>query len=352
MSVGVLRIVDINNPGVRMRSSRPAPLLIALLLALTTAFGQLAVTNPAGAASANAAQRSAAIPMRVGDTGWKVRVLQSRLHQLGLHSEIITSRFDPETRAGVRKFQARRNRPATAVVDRPTWRRLVAKTTPPTREALHNIYTPGRAILKAGDRGLTVRRLQARLKQVRWYSGDVSAVFDDKTVKAVSGFQAKRRIPVTGQVDRRTRDRLAAMTRKPTKAELFNIRPTGPALDPRCLTGRAMCVDKTSRSLRWVVDGRVRTGFDVRFGSDELPTREGAFTVFRKSRDHVSSLYNTPMPYAMFFSGGQAVHYSPDFAATGYNGASHGCVNVRDYAGIRRLFDRVRLGDKVIVYRS
>ena len=41
------------------------------------------------------------------------------------------------------------------------------------------------------------------------------------------------------------------------------------------------------------------------------------------------------MPYAMFFSGGQAVHYSPDFAARGYNGASHGCVNVRNLGGIQ-----------------
>jgi lipoprotein-anchoring transpeptidase ErfK/SrfK len=89
----------------------------------------------------------------------------------------------------------------------------------------------------------------------------------------------------------------------------------------------------------------------VRFGSDELPTREGAFSVGWKSRDHVSTIYDTPMPYAMFFSGGQAVHYSPDFAARGYNGASHGCVNVRNLAGIRSLFDQARVGDKVIVYR-
>jgi lipoprotein-anchoring transpeptidase ErfK/SrfK len=54
----------------------------------------------------------------------------------------------------------------------------------------------------------------------------------------------------------------------------------------------------------------------------------------------------------MFFSGGQAVHYSPDFAANGYNGASHGCVNVRDRAVVAWLFDQVRIGDKVIVYRS
>jgi len=58
------------------------------------------------------------------------------------------------------------------------------------------------------------------------------------------------------------------------------------------------------------------------------------------------------MPYAMFFSGGQAVHYSSDFAARGYNGASHGCVNVRDLGKIKVLFSEIKVGDKVIVYRS
>lgn len=322
-----------------MRTPRFLSLLLALMMALSIA----AVAVPANAAFDR---------LRFGDTGWKVRVLQSRLHQLGLHSEVITSRFDAQTRDGVRTFQARRQRETTGVVDRTTWERLVAKTAVPTTEALHNVYTPGRTLLKAGDQGLRVRRLQARLAQVKWYDGKVTGVFDAKTVAGVNGFQTKRKIPATGEVDRRTLVRLAEMTRKPSKAELFNIVPSGPTLDARCLTGRALCVDKTSRSLRWVIDGIVKSRYDVRFGSNELPTREGAFAVFKKSRDHVSSLYNTSMPFAMFFSGGQAVHYSPDFAATGYNGASHGCVNVRDYNGIRWLFDQVQLGDKVIVYRS
>ncbi|WP_372498597.1 L,D-transpeptidase [Yinghuangia soli] len=118
------------------------------------------------------------------------------------------------------------------------------------------------------------------------------------------------------------------------------------------MTGRAMCIDKTTRKLTWVIDGVPQYGFEVRFGSKELPTREGAFQVNSKSRDHVSTIYHTPMPYAMFFSGGQAVHYSPDFAANGYNGASHGCVNVRNKPLIQKLFNEARVGDKVIVYRS
>jgi lipoprotein-anchoring transpeptidase ErfK/SrfK len=102
--------------------------------------------------------------------------------------------------------------------------------------------------------------------------------------------------------------------------------------------------------LVWVIDGKPQLRMDVRFGSFETPTREGAFSVGWKSRNHVSTIYHTPMPYAMFFSGGQAVHYSADFAARGYAGASHGCVNVRNLSGISSLFGQVRVGDKVIVY--
>jgi len=104
--------------------------------------------------------------------------------------------------------------------------------------------------------------------------------------------------------------------------------------------------------LRWMIDGDIRTTLDARFGSELTPTREGTFTVYWKSRDHVSSLFDTPMPYAMLFDGGQAAHYSPDFAANGYNGSSHGCVNIRDKGAIAAIFDQVRIGDKVIVYRS
>jgi peptidoglycan hydrolase-like protein with peptidoglycan-binding domain len=325
--------------------------LTALLLALLCSLGTVSVVaGTAGAASASS--RAGFAPMRPGDTGWRVRVLQSRLHQLDLHSEVVTNRFDAETRAGVATFQRRRGWTSDGVVDQRTWTRIVSLTTEPTTEALHNVYVPGPPLLERGDTGMWVRQVQARLKQVRWYDGAVTGRYSRTTVEAVRGFQAKRRIPVTGEVDRRTLTRLKDMTREPTRAELFNIVPAGPALDPRCVTGRAMCVDKTSRTLRWVVDGVVLKDVEVRFGSDELPTREGAFAVFRKSRDHVSSLYDTSMPFAMFFSGGQAVHYSPDFAANGYNGASHGCVNVRDRAAVAWLFDQVRLGDKVIVYRS
>ncbi len=211
-------------------------------------------------------------------------------------------------------------------------------------------------LLERGDHGPRVRELQSRLRQLAWFFGDVDDRYGPSTTIAVKGFQRKRHFPVTGYVDRRTLDRLVAMTHEPTADELANRFPgdldTRARLDLRCLTGRALCIDKASSTVRWVVDGRVRRTLAVRFGASYSPTREGLFHVGWKSRDHVSKLYGSAMPYAMFFSGGQAVHYSSDFAARGYAGASHGCVNVRDLAGIRALFDEVSVGDKVVIYWS
>ncbi len=219
----------------------------------------------------------------------------------------------------------------------------------------------GRVVLLGpGDTGAGVRELQARLRQIDWFSGDVTDFYGDVTRAAVAGFQTKRGFGSTGEVDQETLTRLEEMTHEPTADELANVVPVavatdpadGAALDPRCLTGRVVCIDKTSSSLRYVVDGDVRLSVDARFGGNGHFTREGAFQVLRKSRDHVSSLYDSSMPFAMFFSGGEAVHYSPDFAANGYAGSSHGCVNIRDYDAVAWLFDQVEVGDPVVVYWS
>ena len=288
-----------------------------------------------------------------GDTGDEVRRLQARLTQLAWFTPPTTGRYDATTRVAVRQFQGKRGLHRTGVVDPTTWRRLVTLTRAPSREETFNLAGP--PIHQVGDRGAPVRVVQARLRQLAWYAGDVTGSYDARTVSAVTGFQDKRHVPATGRVDRRTLDLLEQMTHDPTADELANREPDpadGAALDPRCTTGRVLCVDKTSRSLRWVVDGTVRTTLDVRFGSEYTPTREGRFTVYWKDREHVSDLYGSEMPLAMFFSRGQAVHYSSDFAARGYAGASHGCVNVRDHAALAALFDQVRTGDAVVVYRS
>ncbi len=294
--------------------------------------------------------------IKPGDSGDMVRELQHRLQQIEWFEGKITPTYGDQTRLAVEGFQGKRGLPITGEVDRATWDRLLDMTRTPTKNEMYNVLVVGPALLSNGDKGDSVKDLQARLKQIGWFSGDVTGNYGPVTVESVKGFQAKREIPVTGEVDQRTLDRLHGMTRTPTANELNNITPTPAAepsamtLDDRCLEGRVICISKAQRMLAWVVDGEIRMQMQVRFGSELTPTRNGVFSVGWKSRDHVSSLYDTPMPFALFFSGGQAIHYSPDFAANGYNGASHGCVNVRDKAAVASLFDTAKVGDKVVVY--
>ena len=124
-----------------------------------------------------------------------------------------------------------------------------------------------------------------------------------------------------------------------------------PGLPNACKAGRVICISKSARTIKFVVNGRTQLSLAARFGGSHTPTREGSFRVYWKSIDHVSSLYGTAMPFAMFFSGGQAIHFSSDFARRGYSGASRGCVNTRDYRVTRALFHSVHVGDRVYVYR-
>lgn len=292
-----------------------------------------------------------------GDSGKKVRELQARLQQLNWFGGELSDNYGPTTREAVTGFQKKRNLQATGAVDQKTWDSLTAMTKKPSAADLKNAEPAGKAIMKQGQTSDRIKDLQARLTQLDWFSEKVTGYYGSVTSQAVKGFQGKRGLQATGAVDQKTWDSLTGMTKKPTKSELSGTSGSSSGgstagLDKRCLTGRAICINKSTSQLTWVVDGKAQLHFDVRFGADTSPTREGSFSVGWKAKDWTSTLYHSEMPYSMFFSGGQAIHYSSDFAARGYAGASHGCVNVRDLAGIKSLFGQAQVGDKVIVYRS
>ena len=205
---------------------------------------------------------------------------------------------------------------------------------------------------KKGQSNSGVTALQRRLiKADVLGSAYATGYFGTKTEAAVKRFQRRYGLSASGKVNKTTWKKLVKKTG--TIKISSSASSGGKKLDRRCkFSGRALCIDKTRDKLYYVKNSTIIKTFDARFGCASTRTREGRFKVNWKSRNHYSTIYHTPMPYAMFFSGGQAVHYSSDFAARGYNGCSHGCVNIRNKSGIRWVFDRVRVGDRVIVYRS
>ena len=170
---------------------------------------------------------------------------------------------------GVKGFQDKRGLKKTGNVDATTWTQLTKRTKTPTKDERHNVLRPGKAIYQQGSSGDKVRELQARLKQIAWFSGSVTGTYGSATASAVKGFQDKRGIPETGEVDARTWSRLVAMTRTPTDDAKHNRtpKPSAKGLDQRCLTGRAICISKSTNSLTWVVDGKAQLKMDVRFGA-------------------------------------------------------------------------------------
>ena len=116
-----------------------------------------------------------------------------------------------------------------------------------------------------------------------------------------------------------------------------------------CRTETSICIDTRQRLLRFVKDGRVILTADARFGLPSQQTARGTFRVLSRDRTHWSRLYRTSMPFALFFHGGQAIHYSHYFARDGYAGASHGCVNLRDREKAQWVFEHAPVGTRVYI---
>ena len=122
-------------------------------------------------------------------------------------------------------------------------------------------------------------------------------------------------------------------------------------IDSRCKTkGIVLCASKIDHKVRYMKNGRVVKTLDARFGRRGFRTREGTFHVFRRVRHDWSYVYHVPMTYSLYFSRGEAVHYSSDFARHGYGLGSHGCINTRDRRAMAWVFAHTPRGTKVVVY--
>ncbi|MFE2128323.1 MULTISPECIES: L,D-transpeptidase family protein [Streptomyces] len=111
---------------------------------------------------------------------------------------------------------------------------------------------------------------------------------------------------------------------------------------------RVTCVD-LERQLLWVQRGSrvVFPPVPIRTGRDYQETRTGWHEVYWRNKNHVSTLYGTPMPHAQFFDGGQALHGSP--GSLYGTGGSAGCVNLTE-PDAERLWGLLAEGDAVYVW--
>ena len=87
-------------------------------------------------------------------------------------------------------------------------------------------------------------------------------------------------------------------------------------------------IDKSSQRMTVSVDGAPRYNWPVSTGRDGYGTPSGSYRPQSMARHYFSrKYYNAPMPHAIFFYYGFAIHGTNDIARLG-GPASHGCVRL------------------------
>jgi hypothetical protein len=87
-------------------------------------------------------------------------------------------------------------------------------------------------------------------------------------------------------------------------------------------------IDKAVQQMSVIQNGRLLYVWPVSTTRDRSSTPSGVYTPERLERSWFSrAYYNSPMPHAIFFHGGYAIHGSDDMSRLG-GPASHGCVRL------------------------
>jgi lipoprotein-anchoring transpeptidase ErfK/SrfK len=180
-----------------------------------------------------------------------------------------------------------------------------------------------REVVRFGERDRSpydiehVRELQWRLRREGLYRHSPNGRFGTATRAAVTRFQRRHDLRPSGRANRATWR--ALLQRSNINLRTARRRCSG--------DGWHVCYDRRNHQVTLWRNGRLWNTYLVRGGSYANKTRTGDFTVFKRDKDHVSSLFGSPMPYSQFFSGGQALHGSRNMMDP-YEGHSHGCVNM------------------------
>jgi L,D-transpeptidase catalytic domain len=129
----------------------------------------------------------------------------------------------------------------------------------------------------------------------------------------------------------------------PNAAAATAFASPGRAAGAPCTATARACLDLSSNRAWLTRNGAVEYGpVPITHGRTGYRTPPGTFRVTYKNRDHVSSIYDAPMRYSVFFNGGIALHEGS------LREKSHGCVHLSSTAA-RTFFGALNRGDVVQV---
>ncbi len=245
----------------------------------------------------------------------------------------------------------------------------VAASTAPVSAATYNgseaTCKSNRPTLRTGDNGTCVRVAQKLLatKGVFNRTARTPSTFGPATTASTIAFQRHAGLVQDGVIGNNTWNALLGGA-APSTTTTPTSTTSASGLPASCRrAAKTICIVKAagSRAKLYAVQtsagkSQVLRSMDVRTGDargSKYTTTTGSFSVGDRYVDYTSKAYNAPMPYSLFFNGGQAIHYSGTFAEDGYdnNASSHGCVNVGRRSDAKWLYEWSPKYTRVIVTR-
>lgn len=132
--------------------------------------------------------------------------LEQRLSALGYLNGEADSAYDADTRSALESFQQANGLDVTGVADATTIERLEGGQALSRQDYLTgfaNAYAQMAPLAKGSDANdvTVLQRMQRKLKDYGYYSGEPDGIFSDATRQAVEGFQMVNGLPITGVAD-------------------------------------------------------------------------------------------------------------------------------------------------------
>ncbi len=138
--------------------------------------------------------------LKEGDSGTEVTLLQQLLKINNYFPGSTTGVFGPDTTSWVTNFQVANYLEATGTATKKTWDLLYSITKSSTK----NKSIINKPTLSFGDENNEVVELQTILKNLLYYNGEITGIFDEITYKSVQTFQFLNKLVPDGIVGKDT----------------------------------------------------------------------------------------------------------------------------------------------------
>lgn len=132
------------------------------------------------------------VTLQMGSTGSRVQALQEALTELGYYTGTVDGVFGAETQTAVLALQKKNDYPATGVVDQNLQAHIYSGKPKNAKGVKTDVKTlpPITGVnVTLNDRGQLVRDIQERLKDLQYYTGNITGEYDKATRTAVMAYQ-------------------------------------------------------------------------------------------------------------------------------------------------------------------